>query len=49
MKTIEGHTDMISSLDINKDDTKLVTGDRDAKVILWDIETGKELFCKKEH
>ena len=41
--TLEGHVSKISAADLNSDHTKLLTGDKNGVVRLWDINTGNLL------
>jgi WD40 repeat protein len=41
VKTFEGHSDSISSIDISADNRQLASGSRDGTTRIWDLDTGK--------
>ena len=49
LKTNVGHTDVITSIDISKDGKYIISGSEDKSVILWDVQTAKELKTFSGH
>ena len=46
-RTLEGHSDCVTSVAIHPNGTTFATGGLDKKIILWDLETGKvKQICK---
>ena len=49
IRTLEGHTNLISCLDFSPDGSKLLTGSEDSTVIVWDWKNGKAQQTWKAH
>ena len=49
LKSLHGHNHFVSSLALNSDNTKLVSGSWDRTVRLWDIPSGKSEVLFKGH
>ncbi|MEZ6116326.1 MAG: hypothetical protein R3C28_07105 [Pirellulaceae bacterium] len=47
--SLSGHTDSVVSIDFSPDDRRLVSTGKDGLVILWDLETGREITRFREH
>ncbi|MEO0564426.1 MAG: WD40 repeat domain-containing protein, partial [Chloroflexota bacterium] len=47
--TLEAHTDRVTSVALNPDESVIATGARDALVILWDAATGEEIRRLQGH
>jgi WD40 repeat protein len=43
VKTLDGHTDAVNSIDISKNNLYLLSGSNDKSARIWDLKTGKEL------
>lgn len=43
LRTLRGHTEIVSAIAFFPDSQRLVTGSYDASIRLWDVATGKEL------
>ncbi len=49
IKSLEGHSGAVNSIDMSADGKLLVSGSDDKTVIIWDLTTGKEKFVLKGH
>ena len=49
IKTLDGHNDLLNSLEFSPDGKRLVTCSLAETVKLWDVETGKEIADLKGH
>ena len=47
--TFAGHADRVNSVSFSPDGTRLVSGSRDGRAILWDVETGKQMASLEGH
>ena len=41
--TFDGHTGSVWAIDVSKDSKRLLTGSADNSMIMWDVQTGKQL------
>lgn len=41
---LEGHTDIVNSIDFSPDETQILSGSMDRTLRLWDVESGEELL-----
>ena len=41
--TFDGHTGAVWSIDVSRDSKRLLTGSADNSMIMWDVQTGKQL------
>jgi hypothetical protein len=48
-RTFRGHTDVISSVAISADGTRIVSGSLDRTVKVWDVQSGKDILTLKGH
>ena len=49
LKSLHGHNHFVSSLALNSDGTKLVSGSWDKTIRLWDVQTSKSDLIFKGH
>lgn len=49
IKRFIGHSKQITLGELNKDDTRILSGSEDTTIRLWNFETGKELYCLQGH
>lgn len=49
LKTLAGHTDVVTSIALSPDGKKLISGSYDKTVVIWDLSTGKALNTLKGH
>lgn len=47
--TLNGHTDLITSLGFSTDGSRLVSGSLNGELIVWEIQTGKPAFTLQGH
>ena len=49
MKLCVGHTDIVKSVAFSPDNKVLASGSEDKTIILWDVETGKQVNSLSKH
>ena len=49
MVTLKGHTDIIRSVALNHDGTKIVSGSRDKTIRVWNVDTGECILTLEGH
>lgn len=49
VRSFSGHTDLIYSLTFSADGLRLLTGSRDNTAILWDVQSGTQLYTFEAH
>src|SRR5260221_12069366 len=49
MLSLQGHTDMVFSVAISRDGTRVISGSYDKTVKVWDAVTGKEMLSLQGH
>ncbi|EKM59070.1 uncharacterized protein PHACADRAFT_48379, partial [Phanerochaete carnosa HHB-10118-sp] len=45
LRTLQGHTDNVVSLDFSPDGTTLASGSSDRSIVLWDVASGSTLYA----
>lgn len=43
IRELRGHTNSVSTIDFSRDGKKVASGGRDHRVIIWDVETGRQI------
>ncbi len=49
LRTLEGHADTVVDVEFTPDGTRLVSGSRDGRIVVWDVARGEELRAIEGH